>query len=61
VILGAPTPSGREYVRIIDDRSGQFTLITKPPGAERLDGRTVQLARVPGKGLALKIDRGISR
>ena len=61
VILGAPTPSGREYVRIVDYRTGQFTLIAKPPGAERLDGRTVQLTRDRERGLSLQIDRGISR
>jgi hypothetical protein len=61
VILGAPTPTGREYLRIVDYRSGQFTLIAKQPGAERWVGRTVQLAHDRGRGLSLQIDRGISR
>ena len=61
VILGAPTPSGREYVGIVDYRMGQFTLIAKPPDAERLDGRTVQLTRDRERGLSLQIDREISR
>ena len=57
----APTSSGRQYVRIVDHRTGQFTLLTRPPGIERLEGRTVQLTRDPERGLSLQIDRGISR
>jgi hypothetical protein len=57
----APAPSGREYVRIVDYRTGQFTLIAKPPGAERLEGRAVQLTRDRERGLSLQIDRGITR
>ena len=61
VMACTPTPSGREYVQIVDHRTGQFTLIAKPPGAERLDGRTVQLTRDRERGLSLQIDRGLSR
>jgi type IV secretory pathway VirD2 relaxase len=61
VMACAPTPSGREYVQIVDYRTGQFTLIAKSPEAERLDGRTVQLTRDRGRELSLQIDRGISR
>jgi hypothetical protein len=61
VILGAPTPSGREYVRIVDYRSGQFTLIAKSPEVQRLDGRMVQLTRDRERGLSLQIDREMSR
>jgi hypothetical protein len=61
VMACAPTPSGREYMQIVDSRTGQFTLIAKPPGAERWGGRTVQLTRDRARGLSLQIDRGISR
>jgi len=56
-----PTPSGREYLCIVDGRTGQFTLVAKPPGGERLVGQTVHLTRDPQRGLSLQIDRGISR
>jgi hypothetical protein len=61
IIACAPTPSGREYVRIVDYRTGQFTLIAKSPDAERLNGRMVQFIRDRERGLTLQIDRGISR
>lgn len=61
VIVGALTPSGREYVRIVDYRKGQFTLIAKSPDAARLHGRMVQLTRDRERGLTLQIDRGMSR
>lgn len=57
----APTPSGREYLRIVDHRARQFTLIRKPVGAEGLDGRTVHLTRARDGRLSLQIDRGIAR
>jgi hypothetical protein len=57
----APMSSGRAYVRIVDYRTGQFTLIATPPGAERLDGRQVHLTRARENRLSLQIDRGISR
>jgi len=57
----APTPTGREFVRIADYRSGQFTLVAKSPDIARLDGRMVQLARDREGRLTLQIDRGISR
>jgi hypothetical protein len=59
----APTPSGREYVQIVDDRTGQFTLVPKTPDAERAraHGRTVHLSRDREGRLSLQLDRGISR
>jgi hypothetical protein len=59
----APTPSGREYVQIVDDRTGQFTLIPKTPDAEhaRVHGRTVHLSRDREGRLSIQLDRGISR
>jgi uncharacterized protein DUF3363/relaxase-like protein len=61
LIVGAPAPSGRQYARIVDYRTGQFTLIAKPPGAERLDGQSVQLTRDRERQIAIQIDRGLSR
>jgi hypothetical protein len=61
VMGSVAAPSGREYVRIVDYRTGQFTLVAQPPGMEGLDGRTVQLTRDRERGLSLQIDRGISR
>ena len=61
VLRCAPAPSGQEYVQVVDYRTGQFTLIAKPPGAELLLGRTVQLTRDRRRGLSLEVDRGISR
>jgi type IV secretory pathway VirD2 relaxase len=61
VMACAPTPSGREYVQVVDHRTGQFTLVAKPSDVERLHGRTVQLTRDRERGLSLEIDRGLSR
>ena len=61
VMACAPTPTGREFVRVVDYRTGQFTLVAKSPELARLDGRTVQLARDREGRLTLQIDRGISR
>jgi hypothetical protein len=61
VMACVPVASGREYLQVVDYRTGQFTLITKPPGPERLEGRTVQLTRNHERGLSLQIDRGLSR
>ncbi len=60
-ILGASTPSGREYVRVVDYGAGQFTLIAKSRDTAHLDGQRVQLRRDREGGLSIKIDRGISR
>jgi len=57
----APTPTGREFVQVVDYRTGQFTLVAKSPDVARLDGRRVQLARDREGRLTLQIDRGISR
>ena len=53
----APTPSGQEYVRVVDYRAGQFTLIPKTPEAERARvlGRTVHLARDREGRLSLQL------
>ena len=61
VMASAPTPTGRQFVQIVDYRTGQFTLIPKTPEAERADGRTVQLSRDREGRLSLQLDRGISR
>ena len=56
-----PTASGREYVRIVNRRTGQFTVIAKPRGAEHLHGRSVLLRRDRDRGLSIQVDREISR
>jgi len=60
-ILGASTSSGREYLRVVDYRTGQFTLIAKSPDTAHVDGRMVRLTRDRERGLSIQIDRGISR
>jgi hypothetical protein len=50
----APTPSGHEYSRIADYPRGQFTLVPKPPGAERLLGRTVTVERDQEQRLVIR-------
>jgi type IV secretory pathway VirD2 relaxase len=54
-------PSGREYAQVVDDRSGQFTLIPKPPEWDRLSGRTVELSRDHAQKLVIRPDLGLSR
>jgi Protein of unknown function (DUF3363) len=61
VMASAATPTGRQFVQIVDYRTGQFTLIPKTPEAERAAGRTVQLSRDREGRLSLQLDRGISR
>ncbi len=61
VVACTRTPSGREYVQIIDYRRGQLALIPKPPGIDRLQGQTVRLTRDRDRGLSLQIDRELSR
>lgn len=61
VIACRPTASGREYLGVIDERVGQLTLIAKPAGADRLEGRIVRLTRDRERGLSIAVDRGISR
>ena len=57
----APTPTGREFVQIVDYRTGQFTLVAKSPEVERAWTAMVQLSRDREGRLSLQIDRGISR
>lgn len=57
----APTPGRREYVGIVDSRRGRFTVLPKPQGAERLEGRPVHLRRDPDGRLSFQIVREISR
>jgi len=56
-----PTPSGREYVRIVDEHAGQFTLIPKPPGAEQMQRRMVNIARDHEGRPAIRLGPEISR
>jgi hypothetical protein len=54
-------PSGREYARIENYARGEFTLIPKPPGWERLHGHTVNLALDREQKLVIQRDLGLSR
>jgi type IV secretory pathway VirD2 relaxase len=56
-----PSPSGREYVRVVDFATGRFTLAPKPPEATKLEGRVVSVALDRQRGLSIEIDRGLSR
>jgi hypothetical protein len=56
-----PSPSGREYVRVVDFATGRFTLAPKPPEAPRLEGRMVSVALDRQRGLSIEVDRGLSR
>jgi hypothetical protein len=55
------SPSGRQYVRVVDFATGRFTLAPTPPEAFRLESRTVSLALDRERGLSITIDRGLSR
>jgi Protein of unknown function (DUF3363) len=55
------TQSGREYARVVNYARGEFTLIPKPPGWERLHGHTVNLALDREQKLVIQLDRGLSR
>jgi hypothetical protein len=61
VMACAPTPAGREFVQVVNYRTGQFTLMPKTPDAERATGRSVQLSRDREGRLVLQLDRGLSR
>ncbi len=57
----APSPSERDYVRVVDFATGRFTLAPKPPEAPRLEGRMVTVVFDRQRGLSIDIDRGLSR
>jgi Protein of unknown function (DUF3363) len=57
----APAASGREYVRIVDERQRQFTLVLKPDGVERLRGRMVVVSRDHEQRLSIRVGPEISR
>jgi hypothetical protein len=61
VMACAPTPSGREFVQIVDYGTGQFTLIAKSAAVALREGQMVRLRHDRERGLSLEIDRGISR
>jgi Protein of unknown function (DUF3363) len=61
VFMCEPAPSGREFVRIVDEARRQFTLIPKPPDVERLLGRRVVVSRDRDQGLAIQLGPEISR
>ena len=55
------SPSGREYVRVVDLVTDRFTLVRKPPDALRLEGRMVSVAPDRQRGLSIEMGRGLSR
>jgi hypothetical protein len=57
----SPAASGRAYIRIVDYRRGQFTLLANSLAADRFDGRAVLLTRDRDGRLSLQLDREISR
>jgi Protein of unknown function (DUF3363) len=57
----APTVAGHEYVRIVDERNQRFTVIAKPPEAERLLGRVVSLSRDREQRLLIRLGPELSR
>jgi hypothetical protein len=61
VFMCAPTPSGREYVRVVDEARRQFTLVPKPTGIERLRGRVIVVSRDRDQRLSIRLDPEISR
>jgi type IV secretory pathway VirD2 relaxase len=56
-----PAPSGREFVRVVDEPQRQFTLIPKPPDIERLLGRRVVVSRDREQALSIQLGPEISR
>ncbi len=61
VFLCDPAPSGRQYLRIVDEARGQFTLVPKPPNVEQLLGRRVLVSRDREQRLSIQISPEISR
>jgi type IV secretory pathway VirD2 relaxase len=61
VLACPPAPSGREYVRVVDEARRQFVLVPKPPEAERLLGRRVEISRDRDQGLSLHLSPELSR
>jgi hypothetical protein len=61
VVACAPTPTGREFVQVVDYGRGRFTLVAKSAAAGVRDGQMVRLRHDRERGLVLEIDRGISR
>jgi hypothetical protein len=56
-----PSPSGREYVRVVDLVTDRFTLVPKLPEALSLEGQMVSVALDRQRGLSIEADRGLSR
>jgi type IV secretory pathway VirD2 relaxase len=61
VMACAPTPTGREFVQIVDYGKGQFTLVAKSAAVALREGQMVRLRHDRERGLSLELDRGISR
>ena len=56
-----PTPSGAEFVRVVDEAGRRFALIPKAAATERMEGRVVTLARDSNGRLSIRFGPEISR
>ena len=54
-------PSGAEYLRVVDEARRQFTIVPKPPNAERMRGHIVSVSRGPDGKPFLPLGPEISR
>jgi type IV secretory pathway VirD2 relaxase len=56
-----PTPSGAEFIRVVEEGGRRFSLIPKAAVRERLEGRVVTLARDSDGRLSIRFGPEISR
>jgi hypothetical protein len=56
-----PSPSGLEYVQIIDERNHRFAVIARPFDADRMIGRVVSISRDRERCLSIRLGHELSR
>jgi catechol 2,3-dioxygenase-like lactoylglutathione lyase family enzyme len=56
-----PTPSGAEFLSVVDEAGRRFALVPKPAAGQRLEGHTVTLTRDIDGRLAISHGPEISR
>ena len=56
-----PTPSGAEFLRVVDDATRQFTLIPKAATARQIEGRSISMTRNADGRLSIDFGPQISR
>jgi|SRR5450432_437683 len=56
-----PSPSGLEYVQIIDERNHRFAVIARPLDADRMIGRVVSISRDREQRLSIRLGHELSR